>query len=172
MGRRGPKPDPENLKILKGNPGRRPLNKREAKPDPTMPTCPAFLKKQAKTEWRRVARRLHDAGLLTYIDRAALAVYCQAYGRWVEAEEALKASGGEILVSDKNNFYHNPWAGVAKNAYRDLIKYAAEFGMTPSSRGRIVIGDSGTQKTLSLAETLQQAAEVEFFKQLAPAEVE
>ena len=40
-------------------------------------------------EWHRLAGTLYDMGVLTMVDRAALAAYCQAYGRWVEAEEKL-----------------------------------------------------------------------------------
>jgi P27 family predicted phage terminase small subunit len=39
-----------------------------------------------------VASELHGMGVLTTIDRAALAAYCQAYGRWVEAEERMRES--------------------------------------------------------------------------------
>ncbi len=159
MGKRGPAPKPTALIRLQGNPGRRPFNKKEAQPDPAMPRCPGWLKFAAKKEWRRVARRLHKAGLMTYVDRAALAAYCQAYGRWVEAELELTETGGEIIRSaEKGTLYHNPWASVAKHAQRDMVSLAREFGMTPSSRSRIVIDDSGVQKTLTLADTLMAAA--------------
>ena len=44
----------------------------------------------AKAEWKRLARYLHDLGIISELDRSALAAYCQAYGRWVEAERKLK----------------------------------------------------------------------------------
>lgn len=40
-------------------------------------------------EWKRIAEALNRIGLLTQVDRAALAAYCQAYGRWMEAERKL-----------------------------------------------------------------------------------
>ena len=72
MGRRGPAPKPTALKRLQGNPGKRALNDSEPRPTATMPRCPTHLQGEARAEWRRVARGLHDAGLLTQIDRAAL----------------------------------------------------------------------------------------------------
>jgi phage terminase small subunit len=33
---------------------------------------------------------LYELGVITMLDRAVLAGYCQAYGRWVEAERKLK----------------------------------------------------------------------------------
>ena len=50
-----------------------------------LPPCPGHLTAAAAKEWRRVAKALHGMGVVTAIDRAALAAYCQAYGRWVEA---------------------------------------------------------------------------------------
>lgn len=40
MAIRGKKPKPTNLKILEGNPGKRPLNLNEPKPIPIAPECP------------------------------------------------------------------------------------------------------------------------------------
>jgi len=50
----GPPPTPTSLKILKGNPGKRPLNKKEPKPKLEIPTCPAHLCPEGKGEWKRV----------------------------------------------------------------------------------------------------------------------
>jgi phage terminase small subunit len=82
---RGRKPKPTHLKLVQGNPGRRPLNKQEAKPRRTVPTCPGHLNAVARREWRRVVPLLAECGLLTEVDRAPRAAYCQAWGRWVEA---------------------------------------------------------------------------------------
>ncbi len=42
----------------------------------------------AKAEWKRLAGEVHRLGIVSQLDRAALA-YCQAYGRWAEAEKKL-----------------------------------------------------------------------------------
>ena len=44
----------------------------------------------ARDEWHRIAGSLHQMGVLTTVDRAALAAYCQAHARWVEAGEKLQ----------------------------------------------------------------------------------
>lgn len=84
---RGRKPKPAALKLLDGNPGKRPIRGVEPRPPGGKPSCPAHLSPTAKAEWKRLAGALHQVGLLTSADRAALAAYCQAYGRWVEAEK-------------------------------------------------------------------------------------
>ena len=78
-----------SLKILEGNPGKRPIRGNEPQPPRSQPTCPAHLSPTAKAEWKRLAQSLNKIGLLTQVDRAALAAYCQSYGRWVEAERKL-----------------------------------------------------------------------------------
>ena len=78
---------PTHLRVLDGNPGDRSLHSRHSN---AVPTCPAHLSPIAKAEWKRLVRQLQAVGLLTALDRAVLAGYCQAYGRWVEAERKLK----------------------------------------------------------------------------------
>ena len=75
---------------LEGNRGKRAWNHDEPEPPDGIPRCPKHLAPVARTEWRRVARSLHAMGVLTPIDRAALAAYCQSYAKWVEAETKLK----------------------------------------------------------------------------------
>ena len=145
----GRKPKPSNLKILNGNPGKRPLNKNEPKPEVSVPSCPSCLTATARTEWRRITKELKALELLTQIDRTALAAYCQAYGRWVEAENGLKASGLIITTEPQTNkkgkrtgggnIIPNPLVGIANTAMKLMHSYLVEFGMTPSSRSRISV---------------------------------
>jgi P27 family predicted phage terminase small subunit len=90
---RGRPPKPTALKVLNGNPGKRPLNKFEPKPKPILPKCPAWLDPAAKKEWRRVVPELERIGMLTCVDGAALGGYCQSYGRWVAAEQFIQKHG-------------------------------------------------------------------------------
>jgi P27 family predicted phage terminase small subunit len=131
----GRKPKPTALKRLAGNPGCRPLNHKEPKPK-GVPTCPSHLSKEAKKEWRRVSKELLACGLLTSIDRAALAAYCTTYARWVEAELNIQKHG--LVVRTQNgNAIPNPYVGIANRALDLMHKFEIEFGMTPSSRSRL-----------------------------------
>lgn len=136
MGRRGPAPKPTELKRLQGNPGKRRLNDSEPRPAATMPRCPSHLTGEAKAEWRRVARVLHESGLLTQIDRAALAIYCQAWARWVKAEGQV-ARHGEVVKSAAGNVMQNPYLSIANRAMKQMQLMARELGMTPSARSQI-----------------------------------
>ena len=85
----GRKPKPTALRLIDGNRGKRAVNKAEAVVALSEPTPPAFLCDDAKVEWGRVCSALYAAGLMTELDRAALAAYCAAYGRWAQAERAI-----------------------------------------------------------------------------------
>ena len=50
MATRGRKPKPTALKVLEGNPGKRPLNENEPKPENKAPRCPSWLEQEAKNE--------------------------------------------------------------------------------------------------------------------------
>ena len=140
---RGRKPKPSHLKVVTGtlHPSRE--NRQEPKPKVSMPSPPSHLSEEAKEEWERLCKDLYNLGILTELDRAALAAYCQAYGRWVQAERAFaemaegSPSGGMVVMTKNDNAIHNPLVGAANKAMADMMRYASEFGMTPSSRSRI-----------------------------------
>lgn len=133
---RGRKPVPTPLRLVSGNPGKRPLNALEPKPRVTVPTCPAHLSPSAKSEWKRLAKLLHELGVISELDRAALAAYCQAYGRWVEAERKLKET--PILLKTPAGYVQpSPWLGIANKNLEMMHKFMSELGLSPVSRTRV-----------------------------------
>jgi P27 family predicted phage terminase small subunit len=141
----GPPPTPSYLKLLRGNPGKRPLNKGE--PQPTIadvpPEPPPFLSNYAVEEWRRVAPELHRLRLLTSIDATLFAVYCESFADWRSASEVVAAMAAEdpathgLLVPSKSGDVANPIVAVVSNAARAMLRFAGEFGLTPVARTRI-----------------------------------
>src|ERR1043166_7625259 len=93
---RGRRPKPTRLKVLTGNPGKRPLNVAELTPEPAIPDCPPELGPVAHREWDRLVGELASLRLLTNLDRAALAAYCGAYALWAESMEAIQKYGTMI----------------------------------------------------------------------------
>jgi P27 family predicted phage terminase small subunit len=94
--------------------------------------------------WRRVSAELYNLGLLTVVDRAALAAYCQSYSTWKQATDAInqmaardQLTRGLMIKTTNGNAIQNPLIGTANKAASDMVRYAAEFGMTPSARARI-----------------------------------
>jgi P27 family predicted phage terminase small subunit len=102
-----------------------------------LPRCPGHLTAAAAREWRRVAAVLHAMGVLTLIDRAALAAYCQAYGRWVDAEQRLGET--PMLVRTPSGYVQqSPWLGIANKQMELMGRYLVELGMTPAARSRVM----------------------------------
>lgn len=138
----GRRPKPTALKELEGNPGKRRLNAEEPKPS-GIPTCPKHLDKSAKAEWKRISRELITLGLLTSVDRAALAAYCSAWSRWISAEENVQKFGA-VIKSPKSGYpVQNPYIGISNTALDQMRKFLIEFGMTPASRSRLHVSDPG-----------------------------
>lgn len=133
---RGRKPKPSRLKVLTGNPGKRPLNEHEPQPEPAIPECPAELGPAARREWDRLAGELGKLNLLTSFDRAALAAYCGAYALWAEATEAIQKYG-TMVKSPSGYPMQSPYVAIANRQAEIMMRIASEFGFTPASRGRI-----------------------------------
>ena len=138
MGKRGPRPMPSQIKLLKGNPGRRPISDDEPKPPipPGVPEPPDWLEAYAKDEWGVVAPELHRMGLLTVLDLTALAAYCQSYARWRLAEEWMSKEGNTI-VEETGLERRVPQAVIAQAALVDMNRFGSAFGLTPSARTSI-----------------------------------
>ena len=89
-GSRGPLPKPAALRLLEGNAGKRPLNLSEGiNPRIEVPSVPKHLGQEARKEWKRITPLLAELGLVSGLDRAALALYCQAVGRLYEFETSF-----------------------------------------------------------------------------------
>ena len=94
MGRRGPAPIPTAIRIMEGNPGKRPLTGREPQPAAGVePRCPDHLDKDARKEWRRLVPILLRMRVLTEADGYALANLCQAYSTMAKAQRKLNETG-------------------------------------------------------------------------------
>jgi P27 family predicted phage terminase small subunit len=137
---RGRKPLPSNVVRLRGNPGKRRLNDAEPRPASRVPACPACLGDEARKEWKRLAKELAELGLLTGLDRAMLAAYCHAHALWVQAVASIERYG--TMVKSPNGYpMQSPYVAVANKQVDIMVRIASEFGMTPSSRTRIRVGE-------------------------------
>ncbi len=135
----GRPPLPTKLKLLNGNPGKRPLPENEPKPREGVPTRPAWLLPEAKREWNRLVAELEPIGLLTKVDRATLAAFCQCWARYVEAEADITA-GGIDYVTDKGFHGTRPSVGMTVKMLEKMATYGAKLGLSPADRTRLTVG--------------------------------
>jgi phage terminase small subunit len=73
---RGRKPKPSFIKLLDGNPGKRPLNDREPSVLSGAPEAHDGLDAEAQAEWEQLVGDLDAKGILSRTDRTAMAAHC------------------------------------------------------------------------------------------------
>ena len=153
-GSRGPLPKPAALKALEGNPGKRALDlSAGVNPRVEVPSAPRHLSKEARKEWARITPILEELGLISGLDRTALALYCQAFGRLSELETAfagmvarLVDGGAEYSDAVYQASYSVTPSGYAQQSvivqllgkHREQVnRYLMHFGLSPAARGRV-----------------------------------
>ncbi len=127
----------------------RPPRDEEPRPPEKMPPCPDHLDERARKEWDRVSKLLEDVGLLTELDMATLAGYCDAYSQWARASIEVQTKGmvyveGQKKDADGNIIKAgipklNPYIRVAREAFDRMMKNAVLIGMSPSSRASLKV---------------------------------
>ncbi len=106
---------PTALKVVKGNPGKRPLPENE--PDPRGEVKkPAFVKYRATRFWKQFAPELERLGVLKSTDVVMFGVWCCLVAEFDESPRSFNA---------------------AKLAQMRAL--AASFGLEPSSRSRFSV---------------------------------
>lgn len=110
----------------------------EPRPRPGAPTCPRWLPREAKAEWRRIVPELARLGLLSIVDRAALVVYVQAWSDLVSSRAVL-AREGSVFKTKTGYLGPRPEVAIANKAARTIMQSCALFGLSPSDRGRMSV---------------------------------
>ncbi len=134
MTTRGRKPKPTAVKALEGNPGKRPLNEHEPKPDAALPAMPQGLTGDARKCWEALAEEMHRIGILTSIDGHGLESYCRLYANARECWRKAKKDGPIVLLDGKPQT--NPYIVQAHRAETLLHKLRSELGLNATSRSR------------------------------------
>jgi P27 family predicted phage terminase small subunit len=146
---RGRRPTPTYLKLLRGNPGQRAIQASVAAPrPPAPPACPEYLTGYALEEWNETAPELHALNCLSPLDLALFGAYCEAVKRWRTATEKLAemeardpVTAGLIVRTQSGGAATNPLVAIVDNAARTMARLAGEFGLSPSARSRLTVGE-------------------------------
>lgn len=127
------------MKLLRGNPGRRPINHEEPQPPPVransaLAKCPKWLTGEARALWNRVAPGAITSGLLTVVDLPAFEAMCQSYARWREFE---RLSGKDLELAIAKGY-----RSAAVKERQLMLQFGARFGFDPSSRSNVKVRGS------------------------------
>lgn len=117
------------------------------------PPAPEWLDEAAKEEWNRVAPMLADSKLMTEADTKALEAYCKCWSRYIEAEKQMDQIGSTIFQPNQKSKYIQqlPQVAIAQKYLKLCKDFMVEFGLTPSSRGRMQLpGESDEDEMESL----------------------
>ena len=129
------------------------------------PAPPTQLTREAKREYKRVAKLLIGRQSWREDFTAPLAIYAQAWGDWVEARTIIAQEG--LMVEEDGRIVPNQYLPIADKAAVRLVNIAGEMGLTllgvartvrKRSRERVVVeeGKAGVER-----ETWEEAGLVE-----------
>lgn len=135
---------PVNVHMLHGNPSKKSMSDLLGGVHPAVeiPNCPAHLLPEARKEYKRVTAELVKLNLISKIDRAAIAAYCAAWAEVVVCENKINETNAQDPSGEKGYIETTPsgyrqmsvWVQVRNRAYERMMRFASEFGMSPSSR--------------------------------------
>ena len=134
----GRPPVPTRLKVIRGNPGKRPLPKGEPQPTIGIPTRPGWLSPEAKREWNRVVVELAELGLLAKIDRALISAYCQCWATYVSAIRLIHERG-MTFETPSGYVAQRPEVAIALRNLEKMNQLSGKFGLSPSDRSKMAM---------------------------------
>ncbi|MFJ2455609.1 hypothetical protein ACIOWK_28420 [Pseudomonas protegens] len=108
---------PTALKLLAGNPGKRPLNAAEPSFAPSDLSPPSWLDGEGLALWPKLAAALDANGMFNEANRDVLAGYCDLWSTYIG--QRLAGEGPDLKV------------------LHQIRLIAREFGFTPSSQASV-----------------------------------
>lgn len=161
----GRTPLPAAMRLLNGNASKRPIPEQ-----PDYQICeipPQWLSDEAKLIWSQVAPVLSASKVLTEADINAMGRYCHLLVQWLKLADFVAKNGTAYPVYERvktvdeiqhpdgrierkikfervqNGIKTLPQARQYMNLNDSLLRIEAHFGMTPSSRAKVALGESG-----------------------------
>ena len=146
----GPPKTPTHLRLVKGNPSKRAINKNEPKPPSGVPPTPKYFDKQGKYWFKRMAEELDALGVMSQLDGRALELLVEAYIEYRHHCDTLDREGYTYAVYSESDgderkereirmIKPHPAAMMKADAWKRIRAMLSEFGMTPASRYKVEI---------------------------------
>lgn len=140
---RGRKPKPTILRLISGNPGRRPLPKDEPQPEGDLLAPPAWMSVSQMAGWRYAIEHA-PPGQLKLLDRGTMTVWTVAEAMHRDATEQMEKFG--MVVKGQSGVpIKSPYVAIIRETSAVMLKAGAELGFSPTARTRIRI--TGPAKT-------------------------
>ena len=135
---RGRRTKPTALKEMEGNPGKRPLNPREPRPEGDLYAAPEWMTDSQREGWAYAITNAPH-GLLKQLDKSMLTVWVVAEDLHREAAEKIAQYG--LLTKSPNAGLplQSPYLAILNKQAQIMIKAGAELGFSPASRTRVQV---------------------------------
>src|SRR5262249_23870999 len=131
---------PVELHLIRGNSSKQRFTSSPLRPAlrdaPFEP--PDYLTIEARDEWLRLSGPLHELGLLTSLNVSVFAAYCTTYAKWRADRVLAGARGGAGHESPTGNSVVGPLQEISAQCARDLTRYAAQLGLSPTGRLHLI----------------------------------
>ena len=143
MGKRGPKPEPVQLRAIRGNPGMRAMPEKPTGANLTG-NAPSWISADGRREWDRLKAILVPKGLLLEQYRGNFEMLCHDYGLFVACARVVAAGGlsyeyelvsksGAVCIRSEMR----PEVAEGRKAQAQYYRRGAAFGLTPSDDGAL-----------------------------------
>jgi len=133
----GRKPKPTWLKIVNGNPGKRPLNTNEPQPVGDLTSAPDWMSPSQKEGWDYAIAH-SPRGLLKLIDRSVLAVWVVAEDTHRQASEKVTEQG-LLMTTKTGELVQSTYLPIQNRQALIMMKAGSELGFSPTARARISV---------------------------------
>lgn len=143
----GPPKTPTHLRLVRGNPSKRPINKSEPQPTKGVPPTPKHFNKQEKCWFKVLGERLDSIGVLTVLDAMALELLVGAYIEWRRHRDVIEQEGESYKTTSADGsvmIRPHPQVAMMADAWKRICRMQAEFGMTPASRSKVNVNEAET----------------------------
>ncbi|QKJ47893.1 phage terminase small subunit P27 family [Proteus vulgaris] len=132
---------PSHLQLVRGNPSKRPINKKEPKPPKGVPPTPKHFTKQGKYWFKRIAEELDAMGVMSQMDAKALELLVEAYTEYRHHCDVLDEEGYTYKNNTESGLMikAHPSAAMKADAWKRIRAMLSEFGMTPASRAKVTM---------------------------------
>lgn len=134
---RGRKPKPTALKVIEGNPGKRPLNHDEPQAAGELIEAPDDLSDDQRAIWEYAIAHA-PKGVLRMIDRDNLRAWVVAADLHRKATAEVQARG-ILSTGAEGQLVKNPAVMVLRDATAMMMRAAEQMGFSPTARARIKV---------------------------------
>lgn len=149
MTKPGPRPKPSGLRLIegtdkKGRSGRKlDLAKEPIAPDGDL-LPPYELNEEKQQIWDQTTRDLEVMGVASPADSNQVVAYVEAVylhrrASIALADQSLLTQGDKVRVANK-------LIQVQRESAATMLRFAQEFGLTPSARARVEVGNYGSKQ--------------------------